>query len=99
VPRLGYGPFLWTYQRNQHRYVAKHHGRGWAALLRVATVAGMMLRCLLLPLRKPRRATSRRAAAGALTAAALGALTRWQAPQALARQIPRSAGRRSRETT
>ena len=34
VPRLGYGRFLFIYYRNLTRYLAKHHGAGWAAAAR-----------------------------------------------------------------
>jgi hypothetical protein len=97
VPRLGYSRFLWTYQRNQHRYVAKHHGPWWAALVRGATLAGALLRLLALPLRKPRRAASRRLAAAGLCCSAVGALTGWRWPRRLVRQIPSSPGRRAQE--
>ena len=59
MPRLGYGPFLYVYYRNLIRYLAKHHGRAWAAAARVALVAGMVLRLALLPFHRPRRAASR----------------------------------------
>ncbi len=98
VPRLGYGDFLWTYQRNQHRYVAKHHGAAAAALLRLATFLGMVLRLLLLPLRRPRRAASRRSAAHGLLGAAAGALSGWRRPHALASTIAQTAARRRRES-
>lgn len=68
VPRLGYGPFLYIYYRNLTRYLAKHHGRAWAAVARVTLVVGMILRLVLLPFYRPRRAASRRAAfSGILT--------------------------------
>ncbi|HSS51083.1 MAG TPA: glycosyltransferase [Thermoanaerobaculia bacterium] len=62
VPRLGYGPFLSIYYRNLIRYLAKHHGRGWAFAARAALVPGVAVRLLGLPLRRPRRARSRREA-------------------------------------
>lgn len=85
VPRLGYGRFLWIYYRNLDRYLAKHHGRSWAAAARLAVVKGMVLRLLLLPLRRPRRAAGRGEAAAGLLAAALGAASGWRAPKAWAR--------------
>ena len=94
VPRLGYGRFLWAYQRNQHRYVAKHHGAAAAGLLRAATLLGMVLRLLALPLRRPRRAASRRIAAQGLLAAASGALSGWRRPHALASTLATTAERR-----
>ncbi len=97
VPRLGYGGFLWTYQRNQHRYVAKHHGPLPAALLRLATFLGMVARLLLLPLRQPRRASNRKVAVQGLLGAAVGALSGWRWPVRLASTIAQTAGRRRRE--
>ena len=84
VPRLGYGPFLWIYNRNLVRYLGKHHGRAWAAAARAALPLGMGLRIGLLPLRKPRRAATRREAARGLLGVAAGALTDWRRPRALA---------------
>jgi GT2 family glycosyltransferase len=84
VARLGYGPFLWIYHRNLVRYLAKHHGRGWALAAQVLLVPGLLLRLVLLPLRRPRRAASRGAAARGLAAALAGALTGWRRPRALA---------------
>ena len=81
VPRLGYGRFLWIYDRNLVRYLAKHHGRAAAALARALVPAAALPRLLLLPLRRPRRATSRGEAARGLLAVALGALTGWQRPR------------------
>ncbi|HEV7785701.1 MAG TPA: glycosyltransferase [Thermoanaerobaculia bacterium] len=71
VPRLGYGPFLSIYYRNLIRYLAKHHGRTWAFAARAALVPGIAIRLLALPLRRPRRARSRREALAGL----LGLLT------------------------
>ena len=63
VPRLGYGPFLWIYDRNLVRYLRKHHGAGWALLARVLLVLGVALRLLLLPvLARPGPARGRAAA-------------------------------------
>jgi hypothetical protein len=81
VPRLGYGPFLWVYYRNLCRYLRKHHGAGWERLARAAVVLGMVLRLLLVPVRRPRRAAGRRQAAGALCDVARGALTGWRRPE------------------
>jgi len=75
VPRLGYGPFLSIYYRNLSRYLTKHHGRGWALAARAALVPGIALRLLALPLRRPRRARSRREALAGLLALLAGALT------------------------
>lgn len=83
VPRLGFRSFLWLYYRNLTRYLAKHHGRGWAGAAGVLLVLGMKLRLVFLPLRRPRRARSRREAARALAAVAAGAATGWARPQDL----------------
>lgn len=80
VPRLGYGPFLWIYYRNLTRYLAKHHGRGWAMAARAFVVLGAILRLLLLPLHRPRRAASRTDAARGLFTVLTGALTGWERP-------------------
>jgi GT2 family glycosyltransferase len=81
VPRLGYGPFLWIYYRNLVLYLTVHHGRAWAAAARGAVAAGAVLRLLLLPLRRPRRAASRREAARALMALGVGAASGWRRPR------------------
>ena len=80
VPRLGYGPFLWIYSRNLLRYLEKHHGRGWAAAARASLVLGTVLRLLLLPLRRPRRANNRAEAARGLAALLVGTLSGWRWP-------------------
>ena len=85
VAPLGYGPFLWTYYRNLCRYLVKHHGRGWAWAARALLVAGVTLRVLALPLRRPLRAKSRADAAVALFGTALGALSGWRWPRRWAR--------------
>jgi GT2 family glycosyltransferase len=85
VARLGYERFLWIYNRNLTRYLAKHHGRGAAAAARALLPLGAFLRLAALPLRRPRRAASRARAARALVATALGALSGWRAPARLAR--------------
>jgi hypothetical protein len=46
----------------------------------------MALRLVLLPVRKPRRAVSRREAAAALVAVAVGAASGWRRPAGLARE-------------
>jgi N-acetylglucosaminyl-diphospho-decaprenol L-rhamnosyltransferase len=74
VPRLGYGPFLSIYYQNLVRYLAKHHGRGWALTARAALVPGIALRLLALPLRRPRRARSRREALAGLLSLLAGVL-------------------------
>lgn len=89
VPRLGFGTFLWLYYRNLARYLAKHHGRGWAALARGLLPVGMALRLALLPLRRPKRAGSRAEAARGLVAVAAGAVSGWRWPAALRREWPR----------
>ena len=85
VPRLGFPAFLWLYYRSLVRYLAKHHGRGWAAVARLLLPLGMGLRLALLPVRRPRRARSRREAARGLAGVAAGALSGWRRPGALAR--------------
>lgn len=77
VPRLGYGPFLSLYYRNLIRYLEKHHGRSWAVAARGLVIVGALLRLPLLPLRRPRRAASRGAAAAGLVALAWDALSGW----------------------
>jgi GT2 family glycosyltransferase len=84
VPQLGYGPFLYIYYRNLGRYLAKHHGGLWAAAAGAALVPGVAARLLLLPLRRPRRAVSRRAALAGLLALLAGALSGWRLPRRLA---------------
>ena len=84
VPRLGYGTFLWVYDRNLTRYLAKHHGRAWAWAARALLPLGLLLRLLLLPLRRPQRAASRAEAGRGLLAALAGALTGWRRPARLA---------------
>jgi len=84
VPKLGYGRFLWIYYRNLTRYLAKHHGRGWAAAACAVLPVGMLLRLALLPVRRPRRATGRADAARGLLAVTVGALSGWRLPRASA---------------
>lgn len=84
VPRLGYGPFLWIYYRHLVRYLRRHHGPWWPWIARVTLIAGMASRLALLPIRKPRQATSRRTASRALLAVIAGAATDWARPAHLA---------------
>jgi GT2 family glycosyltransferase len=78
VSSLGFRGFLWAYYRNLERYLARHHGRRWSLPARLLLVPGMLLRLTLLPLRRVRRASSRREAAAALLATAVGAATGWR---------------------
>jgi GT2 family glycosyltransferase len=77
LPALGYGGFLRAYDRNLALYLRIHHGRLWELAFRGLVPIGALARLLALPLRRPRRAPSRRAAAAALLAAARGALDGW----------------------
>lgn len=77
VPAIGYRGFLAAYDRNLERYLAKHHGRGWAAAFRWLVPVGALLRLAALPVRRPRRTASRLEAARALWAVARGAPRRW----------------------
>ncbi len=81
VGQLGYGRFLWTYQRNLVRYLGKHHGAATVALARLLLPAGLLLRLALLPLRTPKRAAGRGAAARGLAGALAGALSGWRWPR------------------
>lgn len=81
VGQLGYGRFLWVYQRNLARYTAKHHGRVAAAAVRLLLPLGLVARALLVPVRRPRRASSRRAALRGLGQAMEGALSGWRRPR------------------
>ena len=92
VAQLGYGRFLWTYQRNLLRYLRKHHGAGAAALARLVLPGALGLRAALLPLRRPRRAASRLAALRGLAAAWLGAVSGWRLPGRWAREIDEGTG-------
>jgi GT2 family glycosyltransferase len=89
VPRLGYGPFLWIYSRNLTRYLRKHHGRGWATAAQASLALGTVLRLLLLPLRRPRRASTRAEAARGLFSVLAGTLSGWRRPRLLARETGR----------
>jgi GT2 family glycosyltransferase len=88
VPRLGYGPFLFIYHRNLNRYLAKHHGRGWAWAARAALIPGVAVRLVALPFRRPRRAASRREALAGLLGLLAGALSSWTRPRRLAEGVP-----------
>lgn len=77
VASLGYGPFLVAYDRNLARYLRRHHGRGWELAFRTLVPLGALARLALLPLRRPRRATSRREAAAGLWRLAAGAAAGW----------------------
>lgn len=94
VPRLGYGRFLWAYGRGLDRYAGLHHGAtARRLLLRPAVALGATLRLLLLPLRKPRRAASRRDAARGLAALVVGACSGFARPRRLAAELaPSRAG-------
>ncbi len=81
VPRLGYGPFLWIYYRNLTRYLAKHHGQAWALAARLLLLPGILIRLVLLPLRRPRRAASRAEAFRGLLAVLAGAVSGWHRPR------------------
>ncbi len=88
VGTLGYGRFLWIYQRNLVRYLRRHHGRLAAAAARALLPAGLVARLALLPLRRPRRAPGRAAAAAGLGGALAGALTGWRRPWRWAAEAP-----------
>jgi GT2 family glycosyltransferase len=88
VGALGYGAFLTAYDRNLCRYLDKHHGHGWAIAFRALAGPAAILRLLLLPLRRPLRAASRREAATALLAVARGSLTGWAGPAPMPVQVP-----------
>lgn len=93
VPALGYGPFLWLYYRHLTRYLGLHHGRGWAFAARLTLLLGMTLRLLLLPVRRPRRAATRRIAAAALLDVFRGAASGWRRPGCWAREFAPPAER------
>lgn len=95
VPRLGYGRFLWIYYRNLGRYLRKHHGIAAAACARLLLAAAALARLAVLPLRRPRRARTRREAAQGLAALALGAWSGWRLPRSWARRF-RPPDRRTR---
>lgn len=89
VPALGYGRFLWIYYRHLCRYLKKHHGAGVALLARLLLPISMFLRLLVLPIRRPNRAKTRREAAAGLLAVAWGALTGFRRPRDLAARFTR----------
>ncbi|MEP7009030.1 MAG: glycosyltransferase family 2 protein [Acidobacteriota bacterium] len=78
VPRLGYGPFLSAYYGNLDRYLRKHHGGLWAGLARGTLAFGLLLRLILVPIRCPARAASRREAALGLVTALRQVWHRWK---------------------
>jgi GT2 family glycosyltransferase len=87
VEGLGYGPFLWLYYRGLNRYLGKHHGAAWSLIARLTLPLGMLLRLALLPLRRPRRAAGRLAAAAGLLAVIAGAASGWRRPLEYARRF------------
>lgn len=89
VSHLGYGPFLWVYERNLWRYTAKHFGWVAAVVLNLLLPLGVVARLLALPLRKPQRAVSRSEAAQGLFQALAGALSGWHWPSGLAQRFAR----------
>ena len=81
VDRLGYGRFLWIHYRNLLVYLRKHHGAAWSVPTRFLLIPACLIRLVLLPLRKPKRADTRREAASGLSSLAVGALTDWRLPR------------------
>jgi GT2 family glycosyltransferase len=84
VTQLGLADFLWLHDRSAVRYARKHHGRWFAACLRLALVLGSGVRLAALVVRRPPRAASRGEAAHAYVAKALGAVSGWRWPRATA---------------
>ena len=80
VPALGYGPFLWIYYRNLEIYLQRHHSPVWLWITRMTLPLAMGARLAVLPLRQPKRARSRKAAALGLMGVLFGSLTRWKRP-------------------
>lgn len=80
VPALGYGPFLWIYYRNLEIYLERHHSALWLLVTRLTLPVAMAARLAVLPLRKPKRARSKKAAALGLMGVLFGSLTRWKRP-------------------
>ena len=78
VAILGYPRFVTIYYQNLCRYLNKHHGSYWTILARSLICLSVPARVLLLPVRKPRRASSKREAARGLLALLRGALNGWQ---------------------
>lgn len=91
LPALGYGPFLFVYYRNLVRYLGKHHGGAAAILARALLPLSMLLRILLLPLRRPTRARSRKEALKGLAAVAWGTITGFRYPRRLTERFKRAA--------
>ena len=81
VDQLGYAGFLRAYDRNLARYLRLHHGPAWALAFRALVPVGALARVLLLPVRCPRRAASRSAAASALWQVARAAGAGWPDPE------------------
>lgn len=81
VDRLGYGRFLWIHYRNLLVYLRKHHGLLWSIPTQMLLVPASLIRLMLLPLRRPRRADSRKEAASGLLGLAVGALSGWRLPR------------------
>ncbi len=78
IPRLGYGPFLNIYYRNLCRYLGKHYGRSWVRVARFMLVPAALLRLVSLPIRRPKRAATRRQAAHGLWRLARAAASDWR---------------------
>lgn len=78
VPRLGYGRFLVAYHHNLERYLERHVGGVAVAAARLVLILGLLLRLVLLPLRQPRRAASRREALAGLVRCLGAALSGWR---------------------
>jgi len=78
VGRLGYRSFLSIYYRNLCLYLRKHHGARWALASRVLLATTAPLRIVALPLRRPRRAPTRRDAALGLLQLTRDALSNWR---------------------
>lgn len=90
VSSLGYGAFLWIYDRHLCHYLRKHHGWLSATAARLLLPISLLLRIAALPWRKPRRARSRLAAARDLGAVLAGALTNFRYPRAWYERFRRS---------
>ena len=78
MPRLGYDRFLPIYYSNLCRYLAKHHGKLWGRVARFLLVPASLLRLALLPIRSPKRATTRREAALGLWRLTVSAVFGWR---------------------
>lgn len=81
VDRLGYGRFLWIHYRNLLGYLRKHHGAVWSLPTRFLLIPACLIRLMLLPIRKPKRAETRSAAAAGLWNLLIGASTNWRLPR------------------